>query len=181
MNPRSFAHHALPRASGLCWATRVKSANIRPEVLPLALVYLGLGSNLGDRRLNLEAAVTALDQTPGMRVRRVSSFSVTAPFGVQDQPDFLNGVAEIETELNPPHLLAVVKQVELKLGRVTSFRWGPRLIDIDILLYDRIRWQSPELTIPHPGILERSFVMEPLAELAPERLAELRHDASLPI
>jgi 2-amino-4-hydroxy-6-hydroxymethyldihydropteridine diphosphokinase len=150
-------------------------------VFSLALVYLGLGSNLGDRRRNLEAAVTVLDQPPALRVRRVSSFSITAPYGVQDQPDFLNGVAEVETELDPPGLLAVVKRIEHELGRVTSFRWGPRLIDIDILLYDHIRWQTPELTIPHPGILERSFVMEPLAELAPERLAELQHNASLPV
>jgi 2-amino-4-hydroxy-6-hydroxymethyldihydropteridine diphosphokinase len=150
-------------------------------VLLLALAYLSLGSNLGDRRRNLEAAVEGLDQTPGVRVRQVSSFRDTPPYGVKDQPEFLNGVAEIETELDPPALLAVVKRIERELGRVTSFRWGPRLIDIDILLYDHLRWHSPELTIPHPGILERTFVTEPLAELAPERLAELRRDASLSI
>jgi 2-amino-4-hydroxy-6-hydroxymethyldihydropteridine diphosphokinase len=147
----------------------------------VALAYLGLGSNLGDRQQNLEQAVVVLDQTPGVHVRRVSSFRVTAPHGVQDQPDFLNGVAEVETELSPPELLAVVKRIEQDLGRVTTFRWGPRLIDIDILLYDRLRWNTPELTIPHPGILERAFVMEPLAELAPERLEELRRDASLSV
>ena len=105
------------------WATRVKSANIRPEVLRVALAYLGLGSNLGDRRLNLEAAVTALDQTPGVHVRRVSAFRVTPPFGVEDQPEFLNGVVEVETELDPESLLGAVKRIEEKLGRVTSFRW----------------------------------------------------------
>src|SRR5205814_567125 len=113
--------------------------------------------------------------------RRVSAFRVTPPFGVEDQPEFLNGVVEVETKLDPPTLLTVVKQIEAKLGRVTSFRWGPRLIDIDILLYDRLHWNSPGLTIPHPGILERPFVIEPLAELAPERLEELRRDASLSV
>ena len=142
---------------------------------------LGLGSNLGDRRRNLERAVAQLDGTPGVRVKRVSSFRVTPPFGVQDQPEFLNGVVEIETDLDPTELLAAVKAIEKALGRLPAYRWGPRLIDIDILLYDRLRWESPELTIPHPGILERPFVREPLAELAPERLEELRRDASVPV
>ena len=147
----------------------------------MSMAYLGLGSNLGDRRQKLERAVAALDGTPGVRVTRVSSFRVTPPFGVQDQPEFLNGVVQIETELDPPALLAAVKEIETALGRVPTYRWGPRVIDIDILLYDRLRWESPELTIPHPGILERPFVMEPLAELAPERLRELRRDASVPV
>jgi len=147
----------------------------------LAFAYLGLGSNLGDRPQNLHAAVQALDRTPAVRVCRVSSFRQTAPYGVKDQPQFLNGVVEIETELDPPALLAAIKRIEQELGRVTSFRWGPRLIDIDILLYDRLRWDTPELTIPHPGILERPFVIEPLAELAPERLEELRRDAFVPV
>ena len=122
-----------------------------------------------------------LDGTPGVRVKRVSSFRVTAPFGVQDQPEFLNGVVEIATDLDPTELLAAVKAIEKALGRLPAYRWGPRLIDIDILLYDRLRWESPELTIPHPGILERPFVREPLAELAPERIEELRRDASVPV
>jgi 2-amino-4-hydroxy-6-hydroxymethyldihydropteridine diphosphokinase len=147
----------------------------------LALAYLGLGSNLGDRRRNLEQAVERLTDTPRIRVLRVSSFRETEPFGVQDQPLFLNGVAEIETDLQPPALLAAVKQIERDMGRVATYRWGPRLIDIDILLYDRIRWESAELTIPHPGLLARSFATEPLGELAPERLEELRRDASVPV
>jgi 2-amino-4-hydroxy-6-hydroxymethyldihydropteridine diphosphokinase len=147
----------------------------------MPIAYLGLGSNLGDRQRNLEQAVSALDGTSGIRVMRVSSFRVTPPYGVEDQPEFLNGVVEAETELDPPALLAAVKEIETKLGRVPSYRWGPRQIDIDILLYDRLRWESPELTIPHPGILVRPFVTEPLAELAPEALEELRRDASVPI
>jgi 2-amino-4-hydroxy-6-hydroxymethyldihydropteridine diphosphokinase len=90
-------------------------------------------------------------------------------------------VVESTTDLEPPALLTVVKEIETNLGRVPSYRWGPRLIDIDILLYDRLRWESPELTIPHPGLLERPFVTEPLAELAPERLEELRRDASVSV
>jgi 2-amino-4-hydroxy-6-hydroxymethyldihydropteridine diphosphokinase len=147
----------------------------------LPVVYLGLGSNLGDRRQNLERAVAALDETPGVRVTRVSSFHSTRPFGVEDQPEFLNAVVEATTELDPPGLLAAVKAIEKNLGREPTYRWGPRLIDIDILLYDRLRWESPELTIPHPGLLERSFVTDPLAELAPERLEELRRDASVSV
>jgi 2-amino-4-hydroxy-6-hydroxymethyldihydropteridine diphosphokinase len=147
----------------------------------LATVYLGLGSNLGDRRQNLERAIALLDQTPGVRVSRVSSQRVTPPFGVKDQPEFLNAVVEADVDLDPPALLAAVKGIEAAMGRVPTYRWGPRLIDIDILLYDRLRWESPELTIPHPGLLERPFVTEPLAELAPERLEELRRDASVPV
>jgi 2-amino-4-hydroxy-6-hydroxymethyldihydropteridine diphosphokinase len=152
-----------------------------PEGTLMPIAYLGLGSNLGERLWNLVQAVAALDEVPGIRVTRVSSFRETPPFGVQDQPEFLNGAVEIETELEPPALLAAVKEIETKLGRVPSYRWGPRLIDIDILLYDRLRWESPELTIPHPGLLERPFVMEPLAELAPAALEELRRDAPVPI
>jgi 2-amino-4-hydroxy-6-hydroxymethyldihydropteridine diphosphokinase len=147
----------------------------------LALVYLGLGSNLGDRQLNLRQAIECLSATPDMKVGRVSSFRVTAPFGVEDQPEFLNGVVEIETELDPLSLLHAIKEIERELGRKPTFRWGPRVIDIDILLYDRLRWNSPELTIPHPGLLERPFVTGPLGELAPERLEELRGDASVPL
>lgn len=143
--------------------------------------YLGLGSNLGDRQRNLERAVAALDQTPGIRVTRVSSFRVTDPFGVQDQPEFLNGVVAVVTELEPAALLAAVKEIETKLGRVPSYRWGPRQIDIDILVYDHFRCEEPDLTLPHPGILERPFVMEPLAEVAPDVLEELRRDASVQV
>lgn len=147
----------------------------------MPLVYLGLGSNLGDQRRNLEQAVERLNDTPGIRVERVSSFRETEPFGVQDQPVFLNGVVEVDTELDPAALLAAIQQIERDLGRTPTYRWGPRVIDIDILLYDRLRWSTPELTIPHPGLLERPFVTEPLAELAPERLEELRRDASVPV
>jgi 2-amino-4-hydroxy-6-hydroxymethyldihydropteridine diphosphokinase len=145
------------------------------------VVYLGLGTNLGDRQQNLERALVLLDATPGIQVTRVSAFHATAPFGVEDQPEFLNAVAEATTELDPSSLLAAVKAIERAMGRVPTYRWGPRVIDIDILLYDRLRWESPELTIPHPGILERPFVTKPLAELAPERLEELRRDAVVPV
>lgn len=147
----------------------------------MPVVYLGLGSNLGDRQRNLEWAVELLEETPRVRVTRVSSFRVTTPFGVEEQPEFFNAVAEIDTDLDPPALLAAVKAIEARMGRAPTYRWGPRLIDIDILLYDDLRWQSPELTIPHPGLLERPFVREPLAELAPERLEELRRDASVQV
>jgi 2-amino-4-hydroxy-6-hydroxymethyldihydropteridine diphosphokinase len=158
-----------------------KSANIRSEVHVVPLAYLGLGSNLGNRRRNLEQAVARLNDTSGIHVQRVSSFRETEPFGVQDQPFFLNGVVEVETELDPPALLAAVKRIEQELGRTPTYRWGPRVIDLDILLYGSIRWESAELTIPHPGLLKRPFVTEPLGELAPDRLEELRRDASVPV
>ena len=100
------------------------------------------------------------------------------PVGVTDQPEFLNGAAAIETTLTPEQLLTTLKEIERAIGRQPGPRWGPRLIDIDLLLYDRVRMRTPSLTLPHPGILEREFVRLPLQEIAPEIFEELRDDAS---
>lgn len=127
--------------------------------------FLGLGSNLGDRRLNLQRAVHLLGET--MKVERLSSVYDTAPMLVVDQPRFLNLVCLVTTELSPEELLLQVKTIEHKLGRVASPRFGPRLIDIDLLLYDELILDSPSLTLPHPGMLHRAFVLLPLSELAP--------------
>lgn len=129
-------------------------------------VYLALGTNLGDRRANLRAAIAALP--PAVVVTAESRIYETPPWGVLDQPAFLNMVVRGETGLAPQPLLEHVKQLELELGRRESFRWGPRLIDIDILFYGDLILDSTSLVIPHPRLQERAFVLVPLAELAPD-------------
>src|SRR5437588_102970 len=129
-------------------------------------VYLGLGSNLGDRRGNLAAALQRLREV--FEITSVSSVYDTEPVGFADQPRFLNIVLKGQTALDPEALLDYVKQIEAKLGRQPSFRYGPRPIDIDILLYDDLHIEQDNLTIPHPRMAERAFVLVPLAEIAPE-------------
>ncbi|MGQ9476075.1 MAG: 2-amino-4-hydroxy-6-hydroxymethyldihydropteridine diphosphokinase [Actinomycetota bacterium] len=132
-------------------------------------VYLGLGSNLGDRRENLLSALRKLDSIPGVKVLRVSSIYESEPWGLADQPDFLNLVALVATSLTPPEMLEACLEVERALGRVRGVRWGPRVIDVDILLYDDIVWECEDLVIPHPRMGERDFVLVPLRELDPGR------------
>lgn len=131
------------------------------------MIFLGLGSNIGDREGNIRAAVAKLAAYPGIRVERVSSLYATAPVGYTDQPEFLNAVAAVTTTLEPPALLAACLALERELGRERLIRWGPRTIDIDVLLYDDAVVASDELTLPHPRLLERCFVLVPLAEIAP--------------
>lgn len=138
---------------------------------------MGLGSNLGDREENLRAALNRISALEGSRVAAVSSFRETPPWGVEQQPSFLNAVAEIRTALEPVDLLRAVKAIEVELGRVPSFRWGPRLIDIDLLAYGDRRLNTGELTLPHPNILARPFVWEPFEEIAPEIVEKLRRAA----
>ena len=140
-------------------------------------VFLGLGSNLGDREEALRAALARLAELPGTEVARVSRFVESAPWGVEDQPAFLNTVVEIRTPLSPEELLAAVKRIERELGRVPSRRWGPRRIDLDLLVFEGQQRNSPDLTLPHPHILNRDFVWEPLQEIAPEVVEELRRAA----
>jgi 2-amino-4-hydroxy-6-hydroxymethyldihydropteridine diphosphokinase len=124
--------------------------------------YVGVGSNLGDRRATIEAAVAAL---PG--VVAVSELRETEPVGVVDQPAFLNGAVALETELPPRELLELLLEVERSLGRERRERWGPRTIDLDLLLYGDETVDEPGLTVPHPHLHERRFALEPLAELDP--------------
>ena len=128
----------------------------------MTLAYVGLGANLGDREGTIRAAVAEL---PG--VVAVSTLRETDPVGITDQPRFLNGVAALETELTPRELLDVLLAVERRLGRERGQRWGPRTIDLDLLLYGDGVIDETGLTIPHPRLHERRFVLEPLAELAP--------------
>ncbi len=132
-------------------------------------IYLGLGSNLGERTKNLIAALDRLP--PAVLVEGVSSLYQTDPVGPQDQQDFYNAVCRASTRLTPDELLAHVKQVEQDIGRMKRERWGPREIDIDILLYGDQVVESPELRIPHLEMNNRAFVLVPLLELA----AEVRH------
>jgi 2-amino-4-hydroxy-6-hydroxymethyldihydropteridine diphosphokinase len=138
----------------------------------MSVVYVSIGSNLGDRRENCMRAVDLLKQN-GIRIRKMSSLYETEPWGVKDQPGFLNMAIEIDTELEPVKLLRVLKDVEASLGRQKSFKWGPRLIDLDILLYDDIVLDEPGLKIPHPFMHERDFVLRPLNEMAPDAMHPL--------
>ncbi len=130
-------------------------------------VYLGLGSNLGNRLENTRNAIKQLSEAEKIEVCRVSSLYETEPEKVVDQPKFVNCVAEIETVLTPGELLKHVKKLEKKLGRTSGKRFGPRIIDIDILLYGDLLVEKKELQIPHREFERRSFVLVPLAEIAP--------------
>lgn len=133
---------------------------------PVANVYLALGSNLGDRQRNLEEARERM--TAFLDITRVSSIYETEPVGVKEQPWFLNQVLAATTLLSPVDLLRRVKKIETEMGRTEGIRFGPRPIDIDILFYDRLIELSPILTIPHPRLHERAFVLTPLSEIAPD-------------
>ncbi|MBO3063654.1 MULTISPECIES: 2-amino-4-hydroxy-6-hydroxymethyldihydropteridine diphosphokinase [Mammaliicoccus] len=128
--------------------------------------YLGLGSNMGDRELQLEEAIKLLNEVNGIEVIQKSPIYETKPVGYTEQPDFLNMCIEISTELESSELLKVCMMVEQQLHRVRVERWGPRTIDIDILLYDQSVIQSPDLEVPHPRMTERAFVMVPLNDIA---------------
>lgn len=129
--------------------------------------FLGLGSNLGARAETLAAALQRLDRPPVLEITAVSAVYESKAVGLTDQPDFLNLVARIHTSLPPHELLRTCLEVEASLGRVRLERWGPRTIDIDVLLYGEERVQDSLLTVPHPRMAERAFVLAPLAELAP--------------
>ena len=132
------------------------------------MVYVALGSNIGDRQKNLHAAIGLMNGVEGISVLRVSSFHDTKPVGGPPQPNYLNAVAEVETDLPPARLLAELQRIEKQLGRTRDVRWGPRTIDLDILLMGDTIADEPGLTIPHPRMHERRFVLEPLCELAPD-------------
>jgi 2-amino-4-hydroxy-6-hydroxymethyldihydropteridine diphosphokinase len=135
----------------------------------MARAYAGLGANLGEREVTLRAALAALGATEGVEVVAVSAFRETDPVGYLDQPRFLNGAAALETTLSPRELLDALLAVERSLGRTREGpRFGPRTIDLDLLLYGDEALDEPGLTIPHPRLHERAFALEPLAELDPD-------------
>ncbi len=132
-------------------------------------VFLGLGSNLDNRLWFLFQTVRLIRATPSVHLLNVSSIYETEPYGKKDQRDFLNAVLEIETDFRPGKLLEWLKFIERKVGRVNRGHWGPREIDIDILLYGDLQMRLPWLHIPHPGLPHRRFVLTPLAEIAAYR------------
>ncbi|MCC8122633.1 MAG: 2-amino-4-hydroxy-6-hydroxymethyldihydropteridine diphosphokinase [Oscillospiraceae bacterium] len=135
--------------------------------------YLGLGSNMGDTRKYIEDAVHALAQMDDCRVEAVSEWIVTKPYGVADQDDFLNGCLQLRTLLPPRELLGRLHTLEHAAGRTRTRPWGPRTLDLDILLYDDLVMHTPELTIPHADMHHRAFVLQPMAEIAPYTLHPL--------
>ena len=133
----------------------------------MSIAYIALGSNLGDKEKNLRRAIMLLMQQ-GIDVEKVSSFISTEPYGVTDQPRFLNAVCRVRTLLTPLALLDVLLATELAMGRVRLRHWGERNIDLDLLLYEDVVMDVPRLHLPHPDMQNRDFVLLPLAEIAPE-------------
>jgi len=129
--------------------------------------YVGLGANLGGREVTLEHALALLDAVPGVEVRAVSTLRETDPVGVVDQPRFLNGAVAVDTTLSARELLDGLLAIERALGRERGERWGPRIVDLDLLLYGDEVVDEPGLRVPHPRLHERRFALEPLAELDP--------------
>ena len=133
----------------------------------MSRAYVALGSNLGDREENLCTALKHLQEN-GVEVIKTSTFIETEPYGVTDQPGFVNAVCQVETELAPLELLCLLLSIEQEMGRVRLRRWGERNIDLDLLLYEDAVLESEELTLPHPDMQNRDFVLIPLAEIAGE-------------
>ncbi len=134
----------------------------------MAQAFIGLGSNLGDREANLRAAIEALPESDGIEVVAVSGFHETAPVGGPPQPDYLNAAVELRATLSPSDLLDRLLAIESRLGRVRLEHWGPRVIDLDLLLYGNRIIDLPHLKVPHPFMHQRRFVLAPLAEIAPD-------------
>ena len=145
--------------------TEMRTPDGRPRVI------IALGGNVGEVAASFDAALAAIEALPDTAVRTVSRYIESAPWGDEDQPGFLNAAAEIATGLEPHALLDALKAIEAGLGRVKTRRWGPRVIDLDIIVYAGRRIEDDRLTIPHPRAAERDFVMGPMREIAPD-LAE---------
>ncbi len=134
----------------------------------MSTVYIGLGSNLGNKKENIQKALDLLNNTEGILILKISSLYETEPVGYEDQDWFINAVAQIETSISPQEILKIFKEIEAQIGREESIRWGPRKIDLDILFYDQLIYKSSDLEIPHPRLHERAFVLVPLAEINKE-------------
>lgn len=132
------------------------------------IAYIGLGANLGDPRRQVEEAIERLGEAEEVEVMRVSSFYLTPPLGPPGQPWYVNAAAQVKTRLTAEELMTVLLGIETAMGRVRGERWGPRLIDLDLLLYNGEIISRPDLTVPHPEMHRRAFVLAPLAEIAPD-------------
>ena len=135
----------------------------------MSIAYIALGSNLGDKEANLRQALKML-LVKGLQIRSVSSFFKTEPYGVTDQPEFINAVACVKTDLAPEKLLKLLLDTELEMGRVRLRHWGERNIDLDLLLYDDLIYYSEKLVLPHPDMQNRLFVLQPLSEIAADKI-----------
>ena len=142
-------------------------------------VYLSIGTNMGDREANLKLAVKLLAEAEDVTVEAVSSIYETAPVGFVDQAPFLNIAVRLSSSLSPSDMLRLCQKVELELGRVREFRWGPRIIDLDILLYNHENIETESLIVPHERMFERAFVLVPLMEIGGPAIGQLRraHEA----
>ncbi|MDT0018326.1 2-amino-4-hydroxy-6-hydroxymethyldihydropteridine diphosphokinase [Listeria swaminathanii] len=145
----------------------------------MAKAFLSIGTNIGERLDNLNDAIQGLAASEQIKITKVSSVYETDAVGYEDQAAFLNIAAEVETNFTPVDLLDFCLALELELGRVRLFKWGPRLIDIDVLLYDDVKIDTEKLKIPHPYMKERAFVMIPLIEISPEKSTLLENPAIL--
>lgn len=138
------------------------------------VVYLSIGTNMGEREQNLKLAVKLLTETDGITVEAVSSIYETAPVGFVDQASFLNIAVRLTTTLSSAEMLNVCQGIEQELGRVREYRWGPRIIDLDILLYNHENIETESLIVPHERMFERAFVLVPLAEISDQATEQLR-------
>lgn len=143
--------------------------------------YIALGSNLGDKEKNLNQALNLINENPLCNVTKISNFYKTEPVGYLDQDDFLNGTAEIKTLMSPSELMDFFLKIEKELKRERKIHWGPRTIDLDILLYDDIVTEDEHILIPHPRIQERLFVLEPLCDIAPYKVHPLLNERIIDI
>jgi 2-amino-4-hydroxy-6-hydroxymethyldihydropteridine diphosphokinase len=134
----------------------------------MCVAYIGFGSNIGDRLKHIQNAIHALSKTEGITLQEISSVYKTDPVGYETQEPFLNGIAAIQTSLSPLSLLHTLKDIEIAVGRQHRIRWGPREIDLDLLIYGDLRLQTEKLVVPHPEMHLRRFVLAPLAEIAPD-------------
>ena len=131
----------------------------------MSIAFIGIGTNMGDRALNIRNAINSLKLLPNTSVEAVSNIYETEPWGFKEQSNFLNGVIKLSTELSPRALLGALLGIEAAFGRVREIKNGPRVLDLDLLIYDNVTINTTELTLPHPFILEREFVLKPLIEL----------------
>lgn len=151
------------------------AGDMSPAVRPEVTAYVALGANLGDAAQTLRDALQALAQAPGLRLIKASSLYRTAPIA-SSGPDYINAVAEVGTTLTAPALLTALQSIENAAGRERPYRNAPRTLDLDLLLYGEARIDSPNLTVPHPRMGERAFVLAPLQEIAPERVSAVALD-----
>ncbi|WP_308577955.1 2-amino-4-hydroxy-6-hydroxymethyldihydropteridine diphosphokinase [uncultured Parvimonas sp.] len=135
----------------------------------MSKVWIALGSNMGDGRKNLDKAVENMNKN-GVKVEKISTYIETEPYGYTEQDNFVNAVCIAETELSPRELLKTLLGIELEMGRVRLIRWGPRIIDLDILFYEDLIIDEEDLKVPHIEIQKRSFVLEPMDEISPEKV-----------